>query len=109
MSEARKKVVREAFAKMDKTGDGVITVDDLKVNLNSKVMYLRPTSLCIDSIAKYITTFVLIGNGVKPMPGSISLYPILIHSTNVKKEYIVSQMGHKNIKKLNTYYYFSRS
>jgi hypothetical protein len=31
MSEARKKVVREAFAKMDKTGDGVITVDDLKV------------------------------------------------------------------------------
>jgi Ca2+-binding EF-hand superfamily protein len=31
MSEVRKKVVREAFAKMDKTGDGVITTDDLKV------------------------------------------------------------------------------
>jgi Ca2+-binding EF-hand superfamily protein len=32
MSEARKKVVREAFTKMDKTGDGVITTDDLKVS-----------------------------------------------------------------------------
>jgi hypothetical protein len=32
MSEARKKVVREAFTRMDKTGDGVITTDDLKVS-----------------------------------------------------------------------------
>ena len=31
MSEARKRVVLEAFKKMDKTGDGVITTDDLKV------------------------------------------------------------------------------
>ena len=31
MSDNRKRVVMEAFAKMDKTGDGVITIDDLKV------------------------------------------------------------------------------
>lgn len=30
MSQARKDVVMQAFGKMDKTGDGVITVDDLK-------------------------------------------------------------------------------
>ena len=39
MSEARKKVVREAFAKMDKTGDGVITVDDLKVTVLKLIEY----------------------------------------------------------------------
>jgi len=31
MSEARRKVIKEAFSIMDKTGDGVITIDDLKV------------------------------------------------------------------------------
>ena len=32
MSETRIKVITEAFEKADKTGDGVITIDDLKVN-----------------------------------------------------------------------------
>ena len=30
MPESRKKIVEQAFAKLDKTGDGVITIDDLK-------------------------------------------------------------------------------
>ena len=29
MNDKRKRVIREAFAKMDKTGDGSITVDDM--------------------------------------------------------------------------------
>lgn len=32
MSQTRVKVVKEAFKKMDKTGDGVITSEDLKQN-----------------------------------------------------------------------------
>lgn len=30
MSESRKRIVKQAFQKLDKTGDGVITQDDLK-------------------------------------------------------------------------------
>ena len=30
MDESRTKIVKQAFAKLDKTGDGVITVSDLK-------------------------------------------------------------------------------
>ena len=30
MSQARKDIVKKAFKKMDRTGDGVITVEDLK-------------------------------------------------------------------------------
>lgn len=30
MSESRKHIVEAAFAKLDKTGDGAITVEDLK-------------------------------------------------------------------------------
>ena len=30
MSEARRRVIEEAFHKLDKTGDGVVTVDDLR-------------------------------------------------------------------------------
>ena len=33
MSEARKSVILEAFNKADVTGDGLLTIDDLKVNL----------------------------------------------------------------------------
>lgn len=36
MSESRKKIVNEAFKKMDRTADGVITVDDLKTVYNVK-------------------------------------------------------------------------
>lgn len=30
MSESRKRIVNEAFKKLDKTSDGAITMDDLK-------------------------------------------------------------------------------
>lgn len=36
MSEARKEVVMQAFRKLDKTGDGVITVEDLRGVYNAK-------------------------------------------------------------------------
>ena len=31
ISQARKNVILEAYKKLDKTGDGVLTIDDLKV------------------------------------------------------------------------------
>lgn len=31
MSESRKRIVQQAFVKLDKTGDGIITSDDLKL------------------------------------------------------------------------------
>lgn len=36
MSEARKEVVMQAFRKLDKTGDGVITIEDLRGVYNAK-------------------------------------------------------------------------
>ena len=36
MSESRKRIIKQAFAKLDKSGDGVITVDDLKGVYNAK-------------------------------------------------------------------------
>lgn len=36
MSEARKEVVKQAFRKLDKTGDDVITTEDLKGVYNAK-------------------------------------------------------------------------
>ncbi len=36
MSNSRKRVIGEAFAKVDKTGDGVITVEDLRGVYNVK-------------------------------------------------------------------------
>lgn len=36
LSETRRKVIDEAFNKMDKTGDGEITIDDLKNVYNVK-------------------------------------------------------------------------
>ena len=30
MSDARKRVIGEAFAKLDKSGDGFVTIDDLR-------------------------------------------------------------------------------
>jgi Ca2+-binding EF-hand superfamily protein len=30
MSESRKRIVQKAFEKLDKTGDGVISIDDLR-------------------------------------------------------------------------------
>lgn len=34
MSESRKRIVQQAFTKLDKTGDGVITEEDLKWDLS---------------------------------------------------------------------------
>lgn len=36
MSNARKEVIMEAFRKLDKTGDGIITIEDLKGVYNAK-------------------------------------------------------------------------
>lgn len=30
MSESRKRIIEQAFSKLDKTGDGIVTVEDLK-------------------------------------------------------------------------------
>jgi Ca2+-binding EF-hand superfamily protein len=42
MSKSRLKVINEAFKKLDKTGDGVITIDDLRgvysVKMNPRYM-----------------------------------------------------------------------
>ena len=39
MSDARKRVVNEAFQKLDKSGDGVVTIDDLRGVYDVKVNY----------------------------------------------------------------------
>jgi hypothetical protein len=66
MSEARRKVVKEAFLKMDKTGDGVITIDDLKVVIHSKCERKAVTKLKLKSLREYITSrkilFILTAN-----------------------------------------------
>lgn len=36
MSRARKEVIMKAFRKLDKTGDGVITIEDLREVYNAK-------------------------------------------------------------------------
>lgn len=36
MSNARKQVISEAFRKLDKTGDGVVTIEDLQNVYNAK-------------------------------------------------------------------------
>lgn len=43
MSEMRKRVIAEAFKKLDKTGDGVVTMEDLKhvFNVKHNPRYLR--------------------------------------------------------------------
>lgn len=42
MSQSRVRVIEEAFKKLDKTGDGIITIDDLKnvYNVKSNPLYI---------------------------------------------------------------------
>ena len=40
MSDARKRVIGEAFAKLDKSGDGFVTIDDLRGVYDVKVIAL---------------------------------------------------------------------
>ena len=40
MSDARKRVVGEAFNKLDKSGDGVVTIEDLRGVYDVKVRTL---------------------------------------------------------------------
>ena len=42
ISTTRKNVILEAYKKLDKTGDGVLTIDDLKVN--SSTFYVKFSS-----------------------------------------------------------------
>jgi Ca2+-binding EF-hand superfamily protein len=37
MSRNRKSLIAQAFRKLDKTGDGIVTVDDLRGVYNAKV------------------------------------------------------------------------
>ena len=55
MSETRIKVITEAFDKADKTGDGVITVEDLKVktHFNSSISIFLENFLLLSLTYQY--------------------------------------------------------
>ncbi|XP_033837696.1 calcyphosin-like protein [Periophthalmus magnuspinnatus] len=52
MSEYRKKVITEVFQKIDKTGDGVITIEDLK---NEGIIN---TTFCLGSVDEALSSFL---------------------------------------------------
>ena len=46
MSDARKRVIGEAFNKLDKSGDGFITIDDVRGVYDVKVDIMRKLIFC---------------------------------------------------------------
>lgn len=59
MSQSRIRVTEEAFNKMDKTKDGVITIEDLKhvYNVNSNPMYISGEESEEKILSRFLSNF----------------------------------------------------
>jgi Ca2+-binding EF-hand superfamily protein len=59
MSDTRKNCILQAYKKLDKTGDGVLTVEDLRgvYNVKSNPKYLNGEASEEDLLAKFLNNF----------------------------------------------------